>query len=78
MMEGNISKMTEYVMDGRINQISGCVMDSNTNIMNLMLGVSLCFMILNKCLITFIITLITLAISLSNNAVINVSTKYIS
>jgi hypothetical protein len=72
-MEGGISKMTEYVMDGRIIKIYGCIMDGSTNIMNLMLGVSLCFVILNKYLIAVLTTLIILAISSSNYAEINVS-----
>lgn len=68
VMESSISNVTENVMDGRINKISGCIMDGSTNIMNLTLGVSLCFMILNKYLITVLTTLITLAISSSNYA----------
>lgn len=63
MMEGSVSKMIEYVMDGRINKISGCIMDGSTNVMNLMLGVSLSFMILNKYFVAVLTTLITLAIS---------------
>jgi hypothetical protein len=70
-MENSISKVIENVMDGRINTISGCIMDGSANIMNLMLGISLCFMILNKYLITVLTTLITLAISSSNYAEIN-------
>ena len=67
--------MIKYVMDGRINKISGCLMDGSSNIINLILGVSLCFMVLNKYVITVLTTLITLAINSSNYAEINISTK---
>jgi hypothetical protein len=67
--------MITYVMDGRINKNFGCVMDGSSNIINLILGISLCFTILNKYVITVLTTLITLAINSSKYAEINVSTK---
>ena len=67
-MEGNISKMIGYVMEDKINKIPGCMMDCGTNTMMLILGISLCFMILIKNLIIDLTTLITVGIRSSGYA----------